>query len=215
MKKFLSIVACFMLACTSLAFVGCGKKGTYIGTSMPENYKIVTSAAKKATNADYTTTYTYIRGKYNNHAVVYLREVTNGVIDGDDIGYDDFYLWIAKEESTTVYDIDRGKIDYNSNSKYWGDSSVSNYTLSNWWWYIDASAFYPDKDLISSSEDELVYWYYRGDKIFISNDEYQYTKRREQQLTDGSSIIWTNAFNAGNFTSEIPNIAEYYTQLDA
>ena len=45
MKKFLSIVACFMLACTSFAFVGCKKSEPYQPTrnvvqNLPEKFHV-------------------------------------------------------------------------------------------------------------------------------------------------------------------------------
>ena len=88
MKKFLSVVACLMLAFTCFAFVGCGNKGKEIETKMPESYKIVTTSNSHTTDGDYTTTTTYIKGYYQNHAVVYMYEVNTGIYD-----YDKSYLW--------------------------------------------------------------------------------------------------------------------------
>ena len=208
MKKFLTVMFAFAMAILPLSLVGCKKKGIDIQTTMPENYKIVTSVVYQSSNTNYNTTYTYIRGRYNNHAVIYWREEVTG-----DYNYTHNCVWLAKSESTSVFDIDRGAIDENSNSRLFGDYSPNDYTLSNWWWYITATAFYPDEDLISKNDEQLVYEYYRGDIITISNDEYHYTKRREQSYTDGGSKVWTNDFVAGNLASEIPNIAEYYAQL--
>jgi hypothetical protein len=208
MKKFLSVVACLMLAFTCFAFVGCGNKGKDIKTNMPESYKIVTTSNSHTTDGDYTTTTTYIQGYYQNHAVVYMYEVNTGIYD-----YDKSYLWIAKETSTSIADLDTGDTNWQSNSKYWGDYATD-YTIPIYWFDVDATGFYADRNLISSNATQLVYHRGKTDTIYISNDQYHYTLKREQTYNNGQYRNWTNVFSLGNFTSEIPDIAEYFAQLD-
>ena len=205
MKKIFTMLACFLLAVSSIVLVGCGNKVVEIKTVYPESFKVVT------VDVDGTTqnTYTLIKGKYNNRAVIYLEDEI--VINGG-APTTIKYLWIANDNSTTANQLLEDIIS-RVTPKTWTNHTGDGYTdpdeleLSLYLWDVKATGSYNDRYLVSSSETELVYRM-NSDTIYISNDNYHLTNKRTQQTRN-----WTNTYTFADCTTEIPNIADIFAAL--
>ena len=207
MKKIFTMLACFLLALSSVILVGCGNKVVEITTVYPESFKVVTVDVITL-NGTTQNTYTLIKGKYNNRAVIYLEDEI--VIDGG-APTTIKYLWIADNNSTTANQL-LENIVYRDDP-IWTAKTGDGYTypdeleLSNYLWDVKATGSYNDRYLVSSSETELVYRM-NSDTIYISNDDYHLTNKRYQ-----SGRTWTNTYSFGDYTTEIPNIADIFAAL--